>query len=324
MNELISVVIPVFKVEKYLTRCLKSVINQTYQNLEIIIVDDGSPDNCPQICDEYKKKDKRIKVIHKINEGLSAARNDGIKIASGNYITFIDSDDFISKFFIEELYSNIKKNDCDISICSQKLINELQNVSDIKEKHDAIVYNHNEAIKLMLYQKKINNSAWGKLYKFYLFDNIEYPAGKIYEDIATTYKLFLKANKICLSSCHYYYYTLRSNSISKKFNEKSFDILENIKTQEYDLKKYKIFDKALKSRKLNANFFIIRQIDKKKYINKYTEIINEIKKDRKDVLFDKNVRLKTKLGILVSYISFGLISGIYNKTAKLNINKKLD
>ena len=109
MNELISVVIPVFKVEKYLTRCLKSVINQTYQNLEIIIVDDGSPDNCPQICDEYKKKDKRIKVIHKINEGLSAARNDGIKIASGNYITFIDSDDFISKFFIEELYSNIKK-----------------------------------------------------------------------------------------------------------------------------------------------------------------------------------------------------------------------
>ena len=90
MNELISVVIPVFKVEKYLTRCLKSVINQTYQNLEIIIVDDGSPDNCPQICDEYKKKDKRIKVIHKINEGLSAARNDGIKIASGNYITFID------------------------------------------------------------------------------------------------------------------------------------------------------------------------------------------------------------------------------------------
>ena len=109
-KELITIVIPVYKVEKYIDRCIKSVINQTYKNLEIILVDDGSPDNCPKICDEYAEKDKRIKVIHKKNGGLSDARNVGIEAAKGKYISFIDSDDWIEKDFIECLYKSIKKN----------------------------------------------------------------------------------------------------------------------------------------------------------------------------------------------------------------------
>ena len=110
---LISVIIPVYKVEKYLKRCIDSVINQTYKNLEIILVDDGSPDNCPKICDDYSKKDKRIKVIHKKNGGVSAARNKGLKLSNGDYIVFVDSDDWLEYNFVEEMLTNLRKNKVD-------------------------------------------------------------------------------------------------------------------------------------------------------------------------------------------------------------------
>ena len=127
-NPLISVVIPIYKVEKYLCECVDSVINQTYTNLEIILVDDGSPDNCPAICDDYASKDSRIKVIHKENGGQSSARNAGIKIAKGEYISFIDSDDYVSPVYIEQLYSTLKRSGAGLSCCTysalpQKLSN---------------------------------------------------------------------------------------------------------------------------------------------------------------------------------------------------------
>ena len=118
MDSLISVIVPIYNVEKYLERCVESIINQTYKNLEIILVDDGSPDNCPQMCDDYAKKDSRIKVVHKKNGGLSDARNAGMKVATGEYVSFIDSDDYISLDFYETLLETIVDNDSDIVECS--------------------------------------------------------------------------------------------------------------------------------------------------------------------------------------------------------------
>lgn len=123
MNELISVIVPVYNVEKYSERCIESIINQTYKNLEIILVDDGSPDTCPMICDEYAKKDDRIVVIHKENGGLSDARNAGIEIAKGEYFAFIDSDDYISEEFLSKLYMSLKSNSAFMSICNFDYVN---------------------------------------------------------------------------------------------------------------------------------------------------------------------------------------------------------
>ena len=145
---LLSIIVPVYNVEKYIERCIKSILNQSFTNFELILVDDGSPDNCGKICDEYKKKDSRIKVIHKKNGGLSDARNAGIERAKGEYIAFVDSDDFINKYMYEILYKNAKKWDADISICNFKMVCENdridEDISVICE--DAKVYGRNEAL----------------------------------------------------------------------------------------------------------------------------------------------------------------------------------
>ena len=124
MNPLISVIVPVYKAEKYLDKCVQSIVNQTYKNLEIILVDDGSPDNCPEMCDEWAKKDSRIKVIHKENGGVSSARNAGLDNSFGDYIGFVDSDDFIENDFYECLYDNLVENGADISFCTFKTLDE--------------------------------------------------------------------------------------------------------------------------------------------------------------------------------------------------------
>ena len=210
---LISIVVPVYKVEEYLAKCIESIINQTYKNLEIIIVDDGSPDNCPKICDEYALKDSRIKVIHKENGGLSDARNRGIKEAKGEFIGFIDSDDYIDEDMYSYLYELIKKYNADISICGVRTFDET------KDKYiafnDEFCVDSTEALKLLANDKEMKNFAVNKLYNKGLFtDNlISYPKGKIMEDIATTYKLFEKANRIVVGNKSYYNYLIRDNSI---------------------------------------------------------------------------------------------------------------
>jgi glycosyltransferase involved in cell wall biosynthesis len=210
------VVVPIYKVEKYIDKCINSIINQTYKNLEIILVDDGSPDNCPQICDEYAKKDNRIKVIHKENGGLSDARNRGIKEARGEYIGFVDSDDYIDDGMYEYLYNLIKKHNAEISICGFKEVDE--NGKAIKEKKSECIneYSSIEALEILAEDIIITNHAWNKLYKRELFvkNSIEYPVGKIMEDISTTYKLFEESNRIVLGDEIQYYYLIRETSIS--------------------------------------------------------------------------------------------------------------
>lgn len=211
IDDLISVIIPVYNVEKYLKECLDSVINQTHKNIEIILIDDGSTDNSGKICDEYRKKDDRIIVIHKSNEGLSSARNDGLIHAKGKYIQFIDSDDYVNRDMLEITYSIIKKYNADVVTFSHYILNDGKAICDCSKEEK--VLNKMEAMKELLLDNKIRNYSWEKLWKKELFQDIKFPEGKKFEDIATTPFLFEKANKIILYDYPQYYYRQRQGSI---------------------------------------------------------------------------------------------------------------
>lgn len=224
---LVSIVVPVFKVELYLKRCIDSIINQAYPNLEIILVDDGSPDKSGQICDSYAKIDKRIRVIHKTNGGLSDARNAGIDIAKGDFIGFIDSDDFIHPDMIQSLYELIDSNHADIAQCS------LQRVFDDEQKDPGpnlnyIVLTNREALEYMYTPQRVDYViACNKLYRMDLFNEIRYPKSKIHEDEFTTYQLLYLSKKVVVTTQKYYYYFQSPNSISRSnFNEKKLHYAE--------------------------------------------------------------------------------------------------
>ncbi len=225
MNDLISIVVPIYNVADYLDRCIKSIVDQTYRNLEIILVNDGSKDNSGEICEKWRKRDKRIIVIHKKNGGLSSARNAGIEIASGKYIAFIDSDDYVSKDMYYELYQRLIENESDIIICGREYIWD-NGKTYFRYHYDGRIENYNskQAIKEMNSFKKFDMAAWDKLYKIELFENIRFPEGKLSEDYYIMYKLFLKSNRITYYAYPLYYYYQRQNSITK--NKKiNFDFI---------------------------------------------------------------------------------------------------
>ena len=230
--ELISVIVPVYNVEKYLSGCIESIVNQTYKNLEIILVDDGSPDRCGAICDEYAKKDERIKVIHKKNGGLSSARNAGIEISNGEYIAFVDSDDYIGRDMYEVLYNNIKKYNCDISICNFLCVDEngknIDSMNETMPVGDGVVDS-----KSVLYYKFTETKywywvvAWNKLYKRNIFDNIRFEDGKLHEDEFIAHHIYFSAENVACASDALYFYVQRTDSImSKKYSVKRLDYVE--------------------------------------------------------------------------------------------------
>ncbi|KUJ49974.1 glycosyltransferase family 2 protein [Chryseobacterium sp. JAH] len=312
-NPLITVIIPVYNVEQYLEKCLDSVINQDYPDLEIILVDDGSPDQCGEICERYAKKDSRIKVIHKKNGGLSDARNVAIDVAFGEYITFVDSDDYISEDYASTLYELIKKNDCKIS-ASGFIRFEQDDVLKVgNEVIKEYVFSSDNAVKEMFYQQKFDTSAWAKLYHRSLFsDGLRYPVGLLYEDLATTYKLIRKSDKVTFSTKETYCYLIRSNSIegspfSKKKYESLLKIIEELEI--YKLKNLE-FSKAIDCRILNFLFHLLFETEKNSdYENM---IFNMIKKYRLKVLKDFNARKKTTISILLSFFGISVLRFFYN------------
>ena len=228
LDDKISVIVPIYNVEKYLKYCLDSILVQSYKNLEIILINDGSTDNCGKICDEYQLEDKRIKVIHKTNAGLADARNTGLKIATGDYISFLDSDDYIYPTFYEELYTLLQKNDADIAECDFMRIN-VENIENCKEiidsenKRNTVLEtntNNIESLKLLYgprlkpYLKKV--VVWNKLYKKSILDNIEFPVGKLHEDEYTTFKILYKAQKVISTNRILHGYMQTSNSIMRQ------------------------------------------------------------------------------------------------------------
>lgn len=224
MDKLISVIVPIYNVEKYLTKCIESIINQTYKNLEIILVDDGSPDNCPTICDEYAKKDSRIKVIHKKNGGLSDARNAGLDIATGEYVMFIDSDDFIDIDMMKSMMNNMIDNNVDLVVCNIKYIYD--NGEKVKYNQEDKILDKHEAMKEYIKDGIVQAIACNKLYKKKLISDLRYKVGKINEDEFFTYKIVDRTDRIYYNSKPFYKYLQRNTSIMGTYSIKRLDAVE--------------------------------------------------------------------------------------------------
>lgn len=290
LEDLISVIVPVFNVNRYLKKCVDSITSQSFSNLEIIIVDDGSTDDSGKIADELQQNDGRIRVFHKPNGGLSSARNFGIDVAKGRYLAFVDSDDYLEHDFLKELYCELKYNNAEISICGVNYVLENGKRYEKHNKGKRIKMNFREAFQDMCCGNNFDMAVWNKLFDASLFSNIRFPVGKLSEDYYILYKLIEKANVISFTPLHLYNYLQRKNSISnnKKIN---FDFLYAALEQlEYIEKKYKelyeyalfatcssyltVYDFHLKSKvKPTQNF--VRE--SKNYINKNLKYLIERK-----------------------------------------------
>ncbi len=235
----ISVIVPVYKVEAYLDRCVSSILNQSLKDFELLLVDDNSPDACPAMCDEYAKQDTRVKVNHlSKNVGLSEARNRGLAAAQGEFISFVDSDDWIENNFLKTLLHKARDTDSDLVACYVHKTTGPSfsgNNSDMEDK----VYSTNEAlVNIFTSSDEIGHVAWNKLYKKSLFDKgVTYPKGLLHEDILTTYKLLAYAKRICYTKATAYNYFQNTDSITgAKFNAKRLEALDRLDEIETFLK----------------------------------------------------------------------------------------
>lgn len=225
--DLISIIVPVYKVESYLNKCVESIVNQTYQNLEIILVDDGSPDNCPVMCDDWAAKDGRIKVVHKPNGGLSDARNTGMKVASGDYIAFVDSDDWIEPHYIDYLYQAIQKSSADISACEVREVPDGEEPELVSEELPKIqICTPREAIGGLMKGCNFRAVAWNKLYRAKVLQNEQFEVGRLHEDEFFSYRILDKASRLAFIDIPLYNYRQRSGSIMTTFSIRHLDALD--------------------------------------------------------------------------------------------------
>lgn len=293
----LSVIVPVYKVEPYIHKCVDSILNQTYTNLEVILVDDGSPDNCGKICDEYAEKDSRVKVIHKKNGGLADARNFGIEAATGEIIGFVDSDDYIEPYMYQQMIDYMEQNSLDIVCADTKQVKE--NKIKFKPRYTKNqIWNKKEAICENL-NGNLDNAVWNKIYKREVIGSVRFPKGRVYEDVATIYKFFYNADKVGYLAKGYYYYIKRKGStISTSFNSKSrydcfvgyierLEFAEKHKLPCIEACRKQALETALATltafyannenrysdRYKNVNDFIKMQLDKKNHLRKKHEFL---------------------------------------------------
>lgn len=309
MQPLISVIVPVYKVEKYLNQCVESIVNQTYSNLEIILVDDGSPDNCPSMCDEWAKRDSRIRVIHKTNGGLSDARNAGMAIATGEYIGFVDSDDWISSDFFEKLYEPCKVYGCDISACDVKFTEDrtVQHVNS--ESTDYILGTPEDALNDLIRGTGYRAVVWNKLYAAHLLENEAFPVGKYHEDEFFTYRIIAKARKVTYIDQELYYYFQRQDGIVRSVSPKHIDALDAYMERLEYLKDN--FPELYKSDKLTickaCAGFCCEALHFPKFDS--VQIVNKIKKHRKRIKFKLTecLRFDLKSNIYIFFTRYFLV-----------------
>lgn len=306
LGDKISVIVPIYKVEDYLHRCVDSIINQTYTNLEIILVDDGSPDDCPMICDEYAKKDSRIRVVHKKNGGLSDARNAGIDIATGEYLMFIDSDDFVDVEMMESMMKNMIDNNVDMVVCNIKYVYEDREV--VKYNQADRILDRYEAMEEYLKDGVVQAVAWNKLYKKSLINDMRYKVGKTNEDEFFTYKVVDKTDKIYYNSRSFYNYIQRDSSIMGKYSIKRLDGVEaSYERLNFIKEKYPTLYEKEKKTFVNLCIYSYQMILKEPNLDKDKQGRKTLNNYRKKIKFNKielkNYSHKDKLKIYLSKIS---------------------
>ena len=233
MNEKISVIVPIYKVEQVLKRCVDSILSQTYENLEIILVDDGSPDQCPAICDAYARQDARIKVVHKKNGGLTSAWKEGVRHAEGEWLGFVDSDDFLDSRMLETLCRDLQEQNADVAVVGFRLFEREEELAPAEFTVPVQCMTGREAIRSTLVSDELGDFAWNKLYKRELFRDVRYPLGRMMEDQGTTYRIFQQCSKVVYRPVPLYYYYQRPDSILHRRNMKFYEDKLDMGYQKY-------------------------------------------------------------------------------------------
>ena len=237
---MISVIIPIYNVDQYLSQCMQSVLSQSYKELEIILVDDGSTDKCPALCDEYEKKDARVRVIHKKNGGLSDARNVGMKMATGEWVYFVDSDDWLPQDAIQKLFHFARENYCDVvqGGLYYAYQNHLLYRKASEKEQKQTVLGRNEAMRELIINDRVKNFAWGKLYKFDLLKDLPFPVGKYFEDSFWQHLVMDRVERYGIIDEPLYYYRQRRDSISGTPSGRLNDLLEGYEQRLVFIQKY--------------------------------------------------------------------------------------
>lgn len=312
MSMKISVIIPVYNVQAYISKCILSIINQDYDNLDIILINDGSQDESGDICDSFAQLDSRINVIHKKNGGLSDARNVGLDASVGEYITFVDSDDFVEPIYISTLLSIVTKYKTKIGVTLFEYFKSDDTTTTKSIETSQIHFSKIDALKTMMYQDKFDNNATAKLFHRSLFENINFPKDLLFEDLLTTYKLILLCdNGVAFSDHCTYKYLLREDSIEgSPFNQKKKDSLDYILQDLERLKSsFPIIEKSINCRMLSLCFHLFFETKKNSLYEK--QIFNLAKKYRLQVLKDTNGRRKTRIAIILSYFGNTVLRYFY-------------
>lgn len=321
---MISIIVPVYKVEKHIDKCIVSILNQTYSDFELLLVDDGSPDKCPEICDDYAKIDGRIRVIHKKNGGLSDARNTGIKEAKGTFVTYIDSDDYIARDYLETLLGLISEYDADIAVTGIHVMNEGADIPDVNNGR-FFCYTGMEALENMLYQNNLDTSACAILLPIEIAKNNLFPEGKYHEDDLTTYKYYAEADKVAVTTKPQYFYVQHSESIMHSFGQVNIDELD---AADYLVKffanNYPKLTKGAVSKKFSSYCQVALSVPEniQKELHIYERINKFLTSNSCDVLFDKKTRLKNKVAALA--VALGGIYGLrFLDRMRFNIGFKM-
>ena len=312
-NPLITVIVPIYNVEQWLPKCIDSLLVQTYENLEIILAEDGSPDGCAKICDEYAERDSRIRVLHKENGGQSDARNAALDIAKGEYITCIDSDDFVTPDYVKTLYELCRKHNCKMSVADWYIFPIGTEPVLPKRKVKEIFFTRNEALEDMFNQVHFDVSPCVKLYHRSLFEGIRYPKGMIFEDLQTTFKLVLKCNGgVAYSNKQIYYYMFRPGStegaaFSEKKMNSAIEVFNVMKNYENELAEVA---RALKSKLASFCLHLVLKMPKG---YKGGEVLYDyIRQVRWDVVTNNKARLKTRIGCAISYLGWEITRRLFS------------
>ena len=323
---IISIIVPVYNVESYLERCIESILNQSFKEFELILVNDGSTDSCKDICNEYKKRDSRIVVVNKKNEGVSSARNLGLDLAKGEYIGFIDPDDFINKDMYKILFDTIQANNSDMVICDYYKVNE----DDINKFRNLKCNCENIKIKNLNNLESIDNLfltgekfifAWNKLYKRELFNDLRYEKGRIYEDEYLAHRILYKCNKVSIIEAKIYYYVQRKGSlINSPFTVRRFDKVYAIKDRVDFLREKNLTYLEDKAEKTFIDYFVWNYFVAYQRLENIESELKILKKMFNRVFFksldNKFISLKEKLTLVLLYLS----PKLYNK---LILNREL-
>lgn len=318
-NPLISIIVPVYNVEEYLDRCVNSIVNQTYQNLEIILVDDGSTDSSGKKCDEWKEKDNRIIVIHKENGGQGEARNYGLDIATGDYIGFVDSDDLVSSIMYAELMEIAVQYKADLVGCRHVIFDDQHAPAfdNNNNKGQLLTMNRDEAIEDIIREKHFESTVWNLLVKADIVKNVLFDVGKIHEDILWPFRVILKSNSICfLEKSLYAYYQRCGSTMNSGYSEKRFDALDALETRAGIIKSvnpdlYHIATRAFLGACMYHYQSLCREQNCKEY-EEYKEVLHKRFRDGdQEALFD-GLSFDYKIWYTMFRIAPNLTAGIRN------------